>query len=93
MEYEWDERKRRINMRKHGVDFVEAVRFEWDSVRTEIDEGIDHDEYRFRSLGMIGRFLHVLIWTDGQEAECRIISLRKASKKEVRDYVRWLEGR
>ena len=62
--------------------------FEWTNAQTELEDSHGDSEYRFRSLGMIGRFLHVLIWTEGRTAECRIISLRKATPKEIRDYVR-----
>lgn len=87
MEYEWDERKRQANLAKHGVDFAAVDRFEWVSAQTDLDDGRDGWECRFRSVGMIGRFLHVLIWTEGRTAECRVISLRRATPKEVKRYV------
>ena len=47
MKFEWDEKKRRINLKKHGIDFVE-VRQLFDSPRhTIVDDRFDYEEIRF----------------------------------------------
>jgi uncharacterized DUF497 family protein len=51
MEYEWNSRKARENLKKHGVDFANAViALEDDNALTI--EGPDADELRFKTLGM-----------------------------------------
>lgn len=61
MQYEWDERKRLSNVRKHRIDFSDAVEiFTGDMVLME-DERFDYGERRFVSLGLLqGRVLVVV---------------------------------
>jgi uncharacterized DUF497 family protein len=85
MEFEWDEAKRRSNLRKHGIDFVgiEAV-FEGATV-TLPDDRFDYGEQRFVTFGLLdGRVVAV---THTEDAEViRIISVRKATKNEESSY-------
>ncbi|MBN1999854.1 BrnT family toxin [candidate division KSB1 bacterium] len=81
MEYEWDEQKREANFFRHHVDFVEAICFEWDSALETIDDRYDYGEERWITLGLIGKKLHVMIYTL-RAHKIRIISLRKANKRE-----------
>ena len=83
--YEWDEGKRQANIIKHGVDFAEMERFQWDSALTEPDLRRNYDEPRFIALGNIGNRLHVVVFTMREEST-RIIGLRKANEREVRKY-------
>lgn len=84
MRYDWDETKRLSNIEKHGVDFVVAEGFEWDAafVRTSHSS----NEPRLVALGPIGDRLHVLVYSI-ETRIVRIISLRKANKREVLLYV------
>ena len=51
MDYEWDEAKRQANIRKHGVDFADAIKvFDGDFIETE-DSRRDYGERRFRVIG------------------------------------------
>ena len=74
MEFEWDARKAKANLQKHGVDFANAV------IALE-DE--NHNESRFKTLGM-GPTLNVLYVVHCERSEkcIRIISVRKADKRE-----------
>lgn len=83
--YDWDDDKRAANLEKHGVDFVDAVSFEWDSALTAEDDRQNYGETRFVSLGFIGPRLHVLVWTP-RGNHFRIISLRKANARETQRY-------
>jgi len=85
IDYVWDEKKRLSNLAVHGVDFADAVRFEWDTARVERDERYDYGETRFIALGRIGPRLHVLVFTP-RAGQVRIISLRKANDREARRY-------
>jgi uncharacterized protein len=83
--YEWHDRKRRANIRKHRVDFAEAVVVfgDHDLLVTE-DDG--RDEERFIAVGMdgLGRVLVVVFTWRGEDI--RIISARKADRRERRQY-------
>jgi uncharacterized protein len=85
MRYEWDEGKRAANLARHGVDFMAAEDFEWDTVVETIDDRFDYGEERWLALGMIGERLHVLVYTY-RAAAIRIISLRKANRREREFY-------
>lgn len=90
MEYEWDPRKAAENLRKHGVDFADAVIALEDENALTIED-TDHEERRFRTLGM-GPFLNVLLVVHCERCEdrIRIISARKADRKERTYYFRGL---
>ncbi|MHB1351552.1 MAG: BrnT family toxin [Desulfobulbaceae bacterium] len=85
MQYEWNEGKRAANLAKHGVDFLEAERFEWSSAIEAKDDRFRYGEDRWIALGLIGKRLHVLIYTR-RKAIIRIISLRRANKRESEYY-------
>lgn len=86
MDYEWDPAKGRRNAAKHGVDFADAVIALSDDSAVTIPDPDSEDEDRFVSLGMdpIGRVL-VTVFTHRGE-RIRIISSRKASRAERRQY-------
>ena len=83
--YEWDEAKRATNRRKHGIDFNEVRSFVWETA--EIKPSPRGNEMRYAATGYIGSRLYRVIYTERGE-RLRIISLRKAHLKEVRDYDR-----
>lgn len=87
MNYEWDETKRAENIRKHGVDFADAVGVFFDDHAITKPDPDSRDEARFVTLGM-GLNLRVLfvIWTERQGDTYRLISARRASPGEIRQY-------
>lgn len=86
MEFEWDPRKAKQNLRKHGVDFADAVIALEDENALTIEDP-EHNELRFKTLGM-GPTLNVLFVVHCEQSEngIRIISARKADKKETKVY-------
>ena len=85
MVFEWDEEKNRINLRKHGIDFIDAAQVFFDEDRIEqLDEFHSDDEDRWQVIGMVEEILFV-IYTE-REDRTRIISARKANKRERRIY-------
>ncbi|PSN20079.1 hypothetical protein C7271_03965 [filamentous cyanobacterium CCP5] len=85
MVYQWNEDKATANLRKHGVDFADAVSvFSDDLALTIPDERFDEERFVTISLDGFGWFL-VLVYTLRGEA-IRIISARKATKQERRQY-------
>ena len=83
----WDERKRRSNLAKHGVDLALAVDFDWDNAIIEEDANEEYGEQREQATGLIGVTLYVYIYTLRGDDD-RAISLRPATKAEKRQYVK-----
>ncbi len=89
MNYEWDEQKNVTNQKKHTVKFQLAELFEWDSAIEFIDTRFDYGETRHCALGYIGNRLHNIVFTYRSDKKViRIISLRKANKREVLKYAK-----
>ena len=82
--YEWDEDKRHVNLAKHGVDFGRMEAFEWDTALVVPEK--DHDEPRWIAKGFIGPVLHVAVFAERGDS-ARIISLRRATKREALQHV------
>ena len=80
--YEWDEAKRRENLRKHGVDFAIVHGFDWLASITDEDTTERYGEARYISIGPIGLVIYVLIWSARPDDVVRVISLRTATKQE-----------
>ena len=85
MNYEWDDEKNKANIAKHGVDFKLAENFDWSSAIEVQDNRKDYGEERWISLGLVEDRLYVLIYVHRQSC-IRIISLRKANKRESEFY-------
>ena len=89
LEFEWDPRKARANLTKHGVSFEEAqsVFYDDEALFRDDDEHSD-DEERFVLLGLssILRILVVVHCFRGTDDVIRIISARKATPSEAGQY-------
>jgi uncharacterized DUF497 family protein len=83
--FQWDPEKARSNLRRHRVDFADATAVFEDPRARTIDDPHPR-ERRFVTLGMdaFGRLL-VVCWTS-REDDFRIISARRATRTEVRQY-------
>ena len=81
--YEWDNGKAAENLRKHGVDFADAIAALEDANRLEeIDTRFEYGEERVQVIGMArGEVLFVIVTLRDEDA-CRIISARKAARHE-----------
>ena len=89
MNFVWDENKAEINLRKHGVSFLEASTVFEDSDALQIyDPDHSEEEDRFIMLGMSSalRILVVCHCYRENDEQIRIISARKATKKETDTY-------
>lgn len=85
----WDNFKNSINKKKHGVSFEEAQTAFFDESAIEFDDP-DHSDYeeRFLLMGLSQKF-RVLITCycyRSNDSEIRIISARKATKREQKQY-------
>ena len=81
----WDENKRRLNLKRHGIDFIEVESVFDSPVYTEEDRTTRHSELRLRTLGLLRGKVVLLIWASFGD-EGRIISCRYGDKHETRDY-------
>lgn len=81
MKIVWDEPKRRANLKKHGLDFVDAAAAFAGATFTFEDARFDYGERRFISLGMLHGTVVVMAHTETAR-EIRMISMRKATKNE-----------
>jgi uncharacterized DUF497 family protein len=90
--FEWDEEKNQANYRKHGVTFEAAARVFFDPELLMIQDREVDGEERWQTTGMAEGVLLLLvahtIWDEDDEEVVRIISARKVSKRERRDYER-----
>lgn len=85
MRYEWDERKRKANLRKHGFDFVDAPQVFDGITLTVLDESEEYEEERYITLGLLKTTVVVIVHTEQPEV-IRIISMRKATRYEENNY-------
>ncbi len=93
MNFEWNEAKNRSNIRKHGLDFADAGEMFRGVLVADPDTREDCGERRWIGLGMIrGRTAHVVFTERGPET-IRIISLRKASRRESEQYEKAIQDR
>ncbi len=87
MRIEWDEFKRTDNLRKHRVDFADAVGALIDPCNLTREDPDASGEPRFVTLGRgYSDRLLLVVWTERDEDVIRIISARKASPGEARAY-------
>lgn len=85
MDIEFDPAKDQANRAKHGLSLELAEVFEWGTALVENDDRHDYNEERFVAIGLIDGRVHVLVFTVRGEA-IRVISLRKANRREVKRY-------
>jgi uncharacterized DUF497 family protein len=93
LRFTWDPAKAKLNEKKHGVSFEEAQTiFYDDNARFEHDPDHSQDEDRFILLGMSAKFriLVVCHCYRSDDEEIRLISARKATKQERKEYEEFL---
>ncbi len=85
METEWDPAKHLANLAKHGLDFEDVPFLDWDNAKVLPDNRQTYPEPRFRAFAMWNGRLHMVAFCI-RGTKVRIISFRKANKKEVTRY-------
>ena len=85
MVLEWDENKNKINIKKHGIDFLDAQKIFEKTILTKIDDRIDYKGKRWIGIGQLELITVVLVYTK-RGKNIRIISIRKANKIERKIY-------
>ena len=79
-----------INLKDHGLDFVDAPRVFEGVTYTFEDARFDYGEQRFESLGVLAGVSVSIVHTESED-EIRVISLRKATKREANIYVQQVQ--
>jgi uncharacterized DUF497 family protein len=81
MRFEWDEAKRRLNFKRHGIDFADVeIVFAGEAI-TIFDDRFPYGEERFLTIGLLWGRLVSVAHTETDDA-VRIISARKSTKNE-----------
>jgi len=95
MKFEWSMQKSKINVTKHGFTFEEASKlFIGRADFVEIfDESHSVDEDRFIAIGPIARGIIVVVYIEKALDLIRIISARKASRKETELFFNYKKGK
>ena len=82
---DWDPRKRQVNLRKHGFDFIDVDEVFDGITFTYEDDRLAYGEQRFVTLGSLSGTVVSIAHTE-QGDHIRIISMRKATKHENEIY-------
>ena len=85
MRFEWDEAKRRLNIIRHGFDFVAVEKVLAGATITFLDDRFDYGEMRLLTFGLLNDKVVAITHTETDEV-IRVISVRKASKNEEKTY-------
>ena len=85
MEFIWSETKRATNIKDHGLDFIDAQSVFEGMTYTFEDDRVSYGEQRFVTLGLLVGISVSVVHTE-KEHEIRIISFRKATKRESQIY-------
>lgn len=91
MLFEWDPEKSRINLKKHGISFELAITIFSDPLHLSIPDSKYQGEERWVSVGLAANASTLVVVHTYKERTSvgeviRVISARKATKKERKDY-------
>ena len=89
MRIEFDPAKDEANLAKHGVSLALAGELDWEAALVWFDARFEYDELRMIALAPKTEILYYVAFVDRGQAR-RIISLRRASRREVKHYVQSL---
>jgi uncharacterized DUF497 family protein len=87
MQIEFDPAKDGSNQEKHGLSLALAAQLDWDASLVWVDDRYGYGELRMIALAPDTGILYYVAFVDRGEAR-RIISLRRANRREVKHYVK-----
>ena len=87
---EFDPQKREQTLRARGLDFAQAKNVFDSNTHTIEDLRKDYGERRFITVGFLNDRLSVIVWTP-RGAKKRIISMRYANEREIKEYGQRME--
>jgi len=85
MNIEFDPAKDQANLLKHGLSLAFALHLNWEAALAWVDERYKYNEVRLTALAPSNGTLYCVAFVDRGEVR-RIISLRRANRREVRTY-------
>ena len=85
MKIEYDPAKSAKNARERGLPFELVEQFDWVTAEFSEDVRFSYPERRMVAVGFIGARLHFICFAQLDDV-IRVISFRKASRKEIREY-------
>jgi len=85
MEIAFDQNKNKLNIKKHRISLADAQLLEWETLWATEDLRSNYQETRIIGYAYLGLRLMNVIYTDRGDTR-RVISLRKANKREVKKY-------
>jgi hypothetical protein len=88
LEFEWDEAKAKLNLKKHGISFLTATAAFRNPRIERIDDREDYGEVRWIALGRVDLEIYRVAFTWRGENIIRIISAQRASIDEEETYYR-----
>ncbi len=91
MQFDFDSSKDATNLSKHGLSLAAAAELSWDAALVWIDDRADYGEVRMVALAPLGDILCFVAFVDREPAR-RIISLRRANRREVNHYVKAIKA-
>jgi uncharacterized protein len=86
MQIEFDPDKDAANLEKHRVSLALAIELDWEAALVWVDDRIEYGEMRMIALAPKTEILYYVAFVDRGDAR-RIISLRRANRREVKHYV------
>ena len=86
MQIEFDPAKDALNQAKHGVSLAVASELDWEAALVWIDDRVEYGELRMIALAPKTEILYYVAFVDRGEVR-RVISLRRANRREVKHYV------
>ena len=86
MKYEWDPHKNQLNRQNHKLDFADAALIFEQPMLVTLDEREDYGEDRWIGIGLLNLRVVVIVFTEPRPDTIRVISLRKATSNERKQY-------
>ena len=86
MRIEFDRAKDLANRANHGVSLALAAQLDWDAALVWVDDRFEYDELRMIALAPETATLYYVAFIDRGDVR-RIVSLRRATRREVTHYV------
>ncbi len=85
-EFEWDVGKAELNVRKHGVSFMDAVRAFLDPLAIDLPDVARPERLILLGMTAPDRLLYVVYTERASSGRLRIISARRATRHEQKNY-------
>lgn len=90
MRIEFDAAKDKTNQAKHGVSLALAGELDWEAALVWVDDRIEYGEARMIALAPDSGIVYYVAFVDRGRTR-RVISLRRANRREVKRYVKSIQ--